>query len=666
MIDQSPIAPKAAPRHPFLGLAPEARRQLARVLLAGMETAQDAELSRQSRHGLAGGVALGAIGAGLYQGWYHLTGLDAGPFAVWYGGYLAVQAGIGAHLAKRGHALGPQAVRWLVLAPAEGLAAARSWLFPEKLRPDRLVLAGGILVATRHPVSYHLLRRLYGRAYPQAEVDKAITILRHLGLVLVKQREGSTVLLLAPAGVQLLHELGVPDPEPRPRQDPAIAPHLRPIFVALDKPGLRRVMPLRDAPDQLVAHDLAPAAAASAPAPVEAPRPVSPPVEAMPWEIEPAEPEPVAPEPEPEPVAVTATIHRFPTPVHDAPDVDEDDETAPVVRRPVRLPKRALAVAGAIAAVGLIAVTAVKLWPQAPGTRPVNVTSAMMPSSLGKALQFNGRGLMLSSYKGDLFLSVADRLDYKRPMSFQGFDMADTCGLKAGAIRAASMSPNGRFLFLELGKAERCLVDLETKTVHHDLKAKNPSYGLPALVGWVGESTLLMSEEANVHQAGRWWLMDVTTHKGTALELPRHGRAMLMPMPTGAPLLVGLDLKRLGEWQMTTYWLDEKKQWQKLQSLTTTLPEELHEAEPMQAAISPDKRYVLLSLRPVGGVAPAKGSLAVVSLADGHATMMNGGVAAEGPIFWGPEVISGRYRFYYNGSTPDGDSPGTGEVQAAP
>lgn len=664
MIEQS-APPRAAARHPFLALSPEARRQLARVLLAGMEAAQDAELSRQTRHGLAGSVALGAIGAGLYQGWYQLTGLDAGPFALWYAGYLAVQAGIGSHLASRGHRLGPKPAEWLVLAPASALGAARSWLFPEKLRPDRLVLAGGILVATRHPVSYHLLRRLYGRAYPQVEVDRAIAILRHLGLVIVKEREDSTVLLLAPMGVQLLHELGVPEPEPRRRQDPAIAPHLRPVFVALDKPSVRAVTPLRDAPDQIVERE--PSAMAPIPEPI-APvaLPQLPRVEPMPWEIEPLEPETHEPEdlaPEP-----SAPIQLFPTPAVAPEDEDYDEpefEAAP--RRGFRLPRRAVAVAGAIAGLGLLGVLALRFWPEAPGGSPVQLTSAMMPSSLGKALQFNGRGLMLSSYKGDLFLSVADRLDYKRPLSFQGFDMPDTCGLKAGAIRAATMSPLGRFLWVELGtaaKPERCLVDLETKTVHHDMTKKNAAYGLSALVGWVDESTLLMSEQATVHQADRWWLLDVTTHQGTPLALPQHGRAMLMPMPTGAPLLVGLDLERLGQWEMTTYWLDEKKRWQKLQSVSTTLPEALREAEPIQAAISPDKRFVLLSLRPLGGT--AKGSLAVVSLSDGKATLMNGAVAPEGPVFWGPEVHGGRYRFYYNGSSADGDTPGTGEVFSAP
>ncbi|MNS02756.1 hypothetical protein D3C72_340790 [compost metagenome] len=664
MIQEAPT-PQAAARHPFLALSPEARRHLARVLLAGLEASQDAEISRQTRHGAAGALALTALGTGLYQGWYQLTGLDGGPFAAWYGGYLAVQAGIASHLARRGHTLGPKPLRWLMLAPAEAVSAARSWLFPERLRPDRLVLAGGILAAIRHPVSYHLLRRLYGRAYPQIEVDRAIAVLRHLNLIIVKEREGSTVLLLAPAGVALLHELGVPEPVARPRQDPAIAPHLRPIFVALDRPGTRLPAARRDAPDQLVAFEQAPVAPPPPPPPPSKPEVSLPQLvreEQMPWEVE----------PDPEPVAVAPRPVVLP-PVADEPELDDDEPevAAPRERRRLTLPavsKRTVAIAAAVAAVGLLAVFAARFSPTSPHLRPVKLTSAAMPSSQGQALGFNGRGLMLSSFGGSLFLSITDRLDYKRPMSFEGFDMAAGCGLKGGTIRTARMSPQGRFLWLEIDKSgvkpERCLVDLETKTVHHDLPAKNAAYGLPAFVGWAGESTLLMSEEPSQGQADRWWSLDVTTHQGGPLILPQHGRTMLLPMTTGAPLLVGLDMRRLGEWDLTTYWLDDKRVWQKLQGLRTTFPKALTESEPVSAAISPDKRYLLLTLRPINADATTKGSLVVVSLADGAATVMNGDVTAESPAFWGPDVRGGRYRFFYNGKGADGDMPWTGEMQA--
>jgi hypothetical protein len=171
-----------------------------------------------------------------------------------------------------------------------------------------------------------------------------------------------------------------------------------------------------------------------------------------------------------------------------------------------------------------------------------------------------------------------------------------------------------------------------------------------------------MSEEPTSRQAARWWMLDVTTHQGTALELPHHGRAMLMPMASGSPLLVGLDMRHLGSWDLTTYWLDENRQWQKLQSLHTEFPEALREAEPIHAAISPDKRYVLLTLKPVRPEAGAQGSLVVVSLADGAATPMDGQVAPDEPAFWGPEVRGGRYSFVYNALTPDGEAPWTGEL----
>jgi hypothetical protein len=123
-------------------------------------------------------------------------------------------------------------------------------------------------------------------------------------------------------------------------------------------------------------------------------------------------------------------------------------------------------------------------------------------------------------------------------------------------------------------------------------------------------------------------------------------------------------MKRLGSWDLTTYWLDDHKQWQKLQSLHTEFPEALRAAEPMHAALSPDKRYLLFTLKPVGDQADAPGSLVVVALSDGTATAMSGQVKPEDPAFWGPDVRGGRYTFFYNAQTPDGEVPWTGELLA--
>ncbi|MDB5101328.1 MAG: hypothetical protein JWM80_5749 [Cyanobacteria bacterium RYN_339] len=709
-------------RHPLLVLSPQARRQLARTLVQGLVVTRKQELRSRTREGLIGGAVYGAVGAAGLAAWTVATGGAAAPFLAFYGLWGGVQAAFAAGLARQGikAPLGP-----LVNGPLSLGQAVTAWVAPRRLTPDRLVLAAGILVAVRRPVSRRLLTRLYGRAFPQGEVDHAIDLLSHLGFI----TSGEGLLHLSPDGFQLLKNLGVPAPTARPRQDPHVAPHIMPLFAALDgrtrrlppepeptfQPPAAPVVELPTfAPPQHVYPEAAfapppvfvpeppvaepePVIAApdpvvdEPPAVVEAPE-VVPEVEAPVMEalvpevpafeapiVEEAPPEPVF---EPFPTFAELPIATAPPPAVDALDLDVPDyddidlgpETGDLLPPRRRLGwRRPAAAAAAVLLAGLLVFVLLD-EPLNPlrHTSEVVATAAHMPGpSRGVALQFNGRGKMLSSFGGGLYLSVPERMDYKTPMDFKDFDMSSSCGLVSREVERASLSPTGRFLWTEMGGGqggprERCLVDLETKTVSHDLVARNATYGLPGVIGWAGDQQLLMSEEVQPGQAAHWWLMDVATHQPKALQLPSHGRLLPLATESGMTMLAGWDMRKLGSWDLTIYRLDEHQAYQAIKTVHTTLPETMREAEPRLAAISPDRRFLLATLKPVGVEVPAQaGTLAVVALDDGGASAVTTAVPPlpDQPIFWAPEVQNGNYRFYFNGGGPDGVVPCAGEMR---
>lgn len=636
---------KTEMRHPLLVLSPDARRRLAKMLVTGLEAHTRADQQMRSKHGLLSAAACAVAGGGLYLGWNQLTGAGPGPFGLWYGALLGVQAVVGWALERGGSRLGPPALRWGVMAPYEVASAVKVWVSPPRFTPDRLVIAAGLLLAARRPVSYHLLRRLYARAYPQTEVEQAVTLLRHVGLLAASSprpdqylgEEAPIVVGLTDAGVAVLRELGVQSPEPRPRTDPTIAAHLEPVFAALEARPRRPAMPERDLPPVALA---------------------TPEVVAL----------------EPQPAVVEAPPVELPRVTrHVEPDEETPEVTAP--RQPLRLPWRPIAAVAAVAllvgAIALIAPTLrVPTWP----TRPhLALTASLMPQSMGTVLQFNRDGRMLSSFGGSLFLSVPDRLDFKRPILFDDYDKATDCGFDNRVLKAVSMSPQGRFLWCELGGGndgprERCLVDRETKTVTHDLVARDSLFGLPSMVGWADASALLMSEEPFGKPAERWWLMDVTSLTKREVALPKHAKLLPMPVELGSMQLLGLDAKAPGEWDMTNYWLDGKRQFQKVNTVRVKLPETLLMYEPVTASLSPDKRYALMTLRPDGVQVPAQqGALAVVAMEDGTAEALKTAVPPlpDEPAFWGPDVRGGLYHFYFNGPAPDGVMPWSGELQVS-
>ncbi|HEY9720592.1 MAG TPA: hypothetical protein V6D47_01175, partial [Oscillatoriaceae cyanobacterium] len=342
------------------------------------------------------------------------------------------------------------------------------------------------------------------------------------------------------------------------------------------------------------------------------------------------------------------------------PEAEPQLETFASPRASRRLGRREAGIAAAVVLVAVLAGVH-QFWPTTP-TPAGPVVAAALPQSEGTLLQFNARGLMVSSFAGGLFLSVPERLDYKRPLAFKNLDMASDCGLLHRPLTQATLSPHGRFLLAQMGGAgdrplERCLVDWETRTVTHDLVSKNARFALPDIWGWADESHLLIADRPD-RTPETAYLMDVTTQRDTPVALPAHTRMLPMPADSGF-LCLGLDARQLGGWDLTTYWLDPHGALQKLRTVHTAFPDADKEDAPLQAAISPDKRYVLLGLRPAIGSGDA---LVVVSLNSGAARTVSVGtsVRADAPLFWGTQVVDGNYRFYFNGAGPDGDVPCSG------
>lgn len=573
-------------KHPLLGMTPAARRQLARTLLAGLGDWRAAERTRHAREALPAALLCAVLGVAVFAVAMPITQAPVAAIALWYGLWLLVQAFVGARLAPTSL---PAPLALGLLAPARVGAALGAWLRPPRFTPDRLVLSAGLLVAVRRPVSYHLVVRLYGRAYPQSEVVQAIALLEAMGYLQHAPAEAPEAIALTRAGAGLLRELGVSEPAPRPRQDPVVAAHLLPLFAALEHAGRLKDEPVR-APE-------------------------------LPFRPEPAS----APE-------------------------DEEEEEDAAIARPRAGFKRQAAIAALVVAVALVSLRVFVPF----GPAPLGpIAAAALPQSQGTLLQFNARGFMVSSFAGGLFLSVPDRLDYKRPLAFTGLDMPSDCGLLHRPLTQASLSPHGRFLLAQMGgdggsPLERCLVDWETRTVTDGLAAKNPHFALPNVWGWADESHLLLAD-ATQRSPDVAWLMDVTTQRDERVALPAHTRVLPMPADSGF-LCLGLDARQLGGWDLTTYWLDPHGALQPLRTIHTALPDAVKEDAPLQAAISPDKRYVLLGLRPAAG---GDDALVVVSLQTGTARAVSAapGVCADAPIFWGPQVVDGRYRFYFNGGS---------------
>lgn len=564
--------PAAASSHPLLGLPGPGRRQLAKALLAAAAEARAAERQAAMRDGLlAVALTLPAAGvAGL---------LLAPPWGLAAG--LAAQAIVG-WLAPRG----PAAFHTWATAPERLFSLPARWLATRAVPGERLVLAAGILVASRRTVSRHLLARYYARAFAPREIEAAIALLAAAGWMDDDGRQ----LRLTVSGVRLLKELDVVAPPPRARRDIQIPPSLLAAYAALERgEGIR------------------------------------------PPEVEP--------------------LRRPATPAR---------PKAPAVRRPsFVVPWRRLAVLAAAAA-ALMGAIALGLswrptWPSRPGLA-LEVTP--MPHSRGSALQYNGRGMLLSSFAGELYLSMPDRLDYKRVLGLTGFDMADGCGLHLGPIQRARMSPHGRFMLTDVVRPwglERCLVDLETRTVTHDLLARHRAYdGEP--IGWIDDAHVMV-ESSGPRQA--WNLVDVGSHQARVVALPTHHRVLLAPVEGATPLVIGLDGADGGKWALTSYWLAPDGRPQRLQHLEASLPESLAAGVPKRAALSPDKRLLLLTLAGADG-----DGLAVVSLADGQAAAVPAEAAAiaDEPVFFAPDLRGGRYRFVFNGATEAGVAPWRGSV----
>lgn len=293
-----------------------------------------------------------------------------------------------------------------------------------------------------------------------------------------------------------------------------------------------------------------------------------------------------------------------------------------------------------------------------------------LPHSRGRALQLNAQGLMLSTFGGHLYLSLPERLDYKEPWTFTGFDMAADCALVHPRVQRALLAPLGRFLWVEsanqAGNAsvERCLVDIETRTVSHswDARARWPRPG--HVLGWLNAHTLLVVNLTDAgHRPSGWMAWDVLTARGRSISLP--AAEWLVPLESQAGLVTLAELKgRPGSAWGVRLWHWRDGGGFEASRDSTALPVELAAGvEPVQGAISRDRRMLLLAWR-TPGARSGDGLLTILPLTDGVpvAVPVQSDFRSEAPVFWGEDDRPGHYRFYYHTRSERGLEPWAADV----
>jgi hypothetical protein len=275
-------------------------------------------------------------------------------------------------------------------------------------------------------------------------------------------------------------------------------------------------------------------------------------------------------------------------------------------------------------------------------------------------LGLDGAGMLLSLHQGALYRSVPDRLDFKRPMQFDGHDMPPECTLVAPSVLHAAMSPGRRFLWVELAgprARERCLVDMETRTVTHEAGQRLAPPEASEAVGWLSSSELALAEQAPPHP-GAWHVVDVTTRRTVRVAPPGGTHVLRLDAVGGAIHRAALA------WDATAAtWRVETQAWRDNQgfepgaSLTLRGLVPPRGAMPGGAALAPDKRALLVSWAPRGGTSSL---LTLTSLQGGDtvAVPLPGVLEAAAPLFWGPEQVPpGHYRFFTTMRTPRGPEP---------
>ncbi|MEB3196247.1 MAG: hypothetical protein VKP62_03495 [Candidatus Sericytochromatia bacterium] len=601
-------------RHPLLAIRPVDRRVLARHLVKRAEQLREEELRHLRLRGRRAGLWLLLCALVIGALWQ----LGPWPLGVAFQGWLASCTGL-ALVQALGARLRPSRRRrlpaWLGKFLGLGQDLQRALRFWRGLRPvpaSRFILAAGLLLSARPQLSSTLVSRLLGRTVgPTAALDALgwLVTAGYLERVLGTPR----VLTLSDEGRRLLQALGVSPYTAPPSLDVAIPLHLLPMMLASGEAAAEVEPPEETLPPssplaEVPASDLAPAVPTGRPA-VAAQR-------SWRWHL-------------------------------------------------LWLLPLALAF-GAVLALALPA-WLMQLSPSRPQPG-LTLTLHHLPHSRGTVIQMSHDQRLLSRFAGDLFQSVPERLDYKKPLSFSGFDMAADCSLVDHRIARAQMSPMGRFLWVEsdrppgVSPPERCLVDLETRTVAHDLGRRFKSLGAGTVVGWVGPQALLVEPVVNTKGAPTWEVVDPLTGRSLPVAVPFHQWLLPLHTEAGFTWLAGLDKNSPDRWTLSTYWWNGVDAYQPVRPpapLNGTFPEGL---VPRRGAVSPDKGTLLLSWGSPKGV--TAGKLALVTLADArvHGVHSSAPVLADAPLFWGTTSAQGVLRFYYNVRRDHGVEPWSGEI----
>jgi hypothetical protein len=283
-----------------------------------------------------------------------------------------------------------------------------------------------------------------------------------------------------------------------------------------------------------------------------------------------------------------------------------------------------------------------------------------LASGGGTLLQLDQAGMLLSLQDGALYTSAPDRLDFKRAVQFEGFDMAADCSLVAPRVARAVPAPGRRFLWVELAGArgpERCLVDLETRTVTHDAGRMLSPPGAQGVVGWLSGTELALAAGPSPRREA-WLVLDVTTRGSRVVPAPEGQFVLRIEAPGGTAQRGALSWEAAaGTWRLALEAWREGSEFAagERSALRGFVP--ASEALPQAGAVSGDGRLVLLTW-----ALPATQSQVVTltTLPEGEtvAVPLPAPLVPGAPMFWEPGGGSeDGQRFFGTFAGPNGPEP---------
>ncbi|MEB3284067.1 MAG: hypothetical protein VKN33_02115 [Candidatus Sericytochromatia bacterium] len=516
---------------------------------------------------------------------------------------LLLQTLIAAFL-RKGWRSAPAALLNFLVSPSLPWRALRGGLHPADMPASHLVLVAGLLLSCRPSISSTLVERLVGRMAGVTAVQEALDWLVRAGYLLPTFSSPS-VLALSLKGRRLLQAMNVPLEITNSPIEMAIPVHLLPL---LESP---ETFAEKNKDDQ-------------------GSRP-------------------------------SVSVFEEPTPSLALTEI-------PSIRRGSSRLWIWLAVLIAAVVGGVLAVWTSGVL-QGSGHRVdvqrhlVVTESHRLPHSRGRVLQMNPDGLLLSSFAGHLYLSVPERLDHKEPWDFSGYDMAAECALVGRPIRRAMLAPLGRFLWIEaepvagLSGAERCLIDVETRTVHHNWgTVPKDSH----VAGWLDAQTLLLCSGGQpVSSSSEWKVCNVLNPRPQTIGVPLNPRIVPLESQDGLTNFAALHNDPKQGWNLTLLRWNSKGAFQPDPRPPVPLPFIEPNFRPVRGAISSDRQLVVMTWENILGGSGRRSLLSLIPLVN-HPAMplaMAAQLSSEAPVFWGNDGREGYYRCFYHTRGEHGFEP---------